>query len=176
MNYIRKALSATGGIFLSVLSIAALAPKATRGVAAALVQVVNPTSNPVNVSESPADVFLVSCVAPASGATENSCSIAIPTGKRLVVQTVSLFIATDPGVRAFDGSVRGIANGLSAGIVFGVPFTASSDGLDISTTTQELRYYADSKFAPLTCTAGLTQISANGEFSCGVAGYLVDAP
>lgn len=47
MNVMRKAVSALGGIFLAALLIAALAPKATRGVAAALVQVMNTTANPV---------------------------------------------------------------------------------------------------------------------------------
>jgi hypothetical protein len=47
MNVIRKAVSALGGIFLAALLIAALAPKATRGIAAALVQVTNTTANPV---------------------------------------------------------------------------------------------------------------------------------
>lgn len=47
MNVIRKAVAALGGIFLASLLIAALAPKATRGIAAALVQVTNTTANPV---------------------------------------------------------------------------------------------------------------------------------
>lgn len=47
MNVIRKAVSAVGGIFLAALLIATLAPKAARGVAAALVQVTNTTANPV---------------------------------------------------------------------------------------------------------------------------------
>ena len=47
MNLMRKAATTLGGIFLAVLLIAALAPKATRGIAAALVQVTNTTANPV---------------------------------------------------------------------------------------------------------------------------------
>jgi hypothetical protein len=47
MNIMRKALSALGGIFLAALLIAALAPKATRGIAAALVLVTNTSANPV---------------------------------------------------------------------------------------------------------------------------------
>lgn len=47
MNVLRKAVSVLGGIFLAALLIAALAPKATRGVAAALVQVANTAANPV---------------------------------------------------------------------------------------------------------------------------------
>ena len=47
MNLVRKTATTLGGIFLAVLLIAALAPKATRGIAAALVQVTNTASNPV---------------------------------------------------------------------------------------------------------------------------------
>jgi hypothetical protein len=47
MNFIRKVLTTLGGILLAALLIAALAPKATRGLAAAMVQIVNTPSNPV---------------------------------------------------------------------------------------------------------------------------------
>jgi hypothetical protein len=47
MNLMQKTAKALGGIFFAVLLIVALAPKATRGIAAALVQVTNTTSNPV---------------------------------------------------------------------------------------------------------------------------------
>jgi hypothetical protein len=47
MNIIRKALTTLGGILFAALLIAALAPKATRGIAAALVQVTNTGSNAV---------------------------------------------------------------------------------------------------------------------------------
>lgn len=47
MNIIRKTLTTLGGILLAALLIAALSPKATRAVAAALVQVTNTASNPV---------------------------------------------------------------------------------------------------------------------------------
>ena len=47
MNLIRKALTTLGGILLVAILIAALAPKATRAVAAALVQITNTAANPV---------------------------------------------------------------------------------------------------------------------------------
>lgn len=49
MTHMRKMLSALGGIFLAALLIAALAPRAARGVATALVQVANTRSAPVPV-------------------------------------------------------------------------------------------------------------------------------
>jgi hypothetical protein len=53
MNIIRKAISTFAGISLAVLLFAALAPKATRGVAAALVQVTNTASNAVPTEDGP---------------------------------------------------------------------------------------------------------------------------
>jgi hypothetical protein len=50
MNVVRKTATTFGGIFFAVLLIAALAPKATRGIAAALVQVTNTSANPVPVT------------------------------------------------------------------------------------------------------------------------------
>jgi len=47
MKIAHKAVTTLGGIFLAALLIAALAPKATHGVVAALVQVANTASNPV---------------------------------------------------------------------------------------------------------------------------------
>jgi hypothetical protein len=49
MNLVRKTATTLGGIFFAVLLIAALAPKATRGIAAALVQVANAPTSPVPV-------------------------------------------------------------------------------------------------------------------------------
>ena len=52
MNYVRKTMSALGGIFLAALLIAALAPKATRGVAAALVQIIPGSTTHMGQNES----------------------------------------------------------------------------------------------------------------------------
>jgi hypothetical protein len=46
MKAICKVVTALGGIFLAALLIAALAPKATRGIAAALVQITNTAGSP----------------------------------------------------------------------------------------------------------------------------------
>lgn len=52
MNHVRKLLSTLGGIFLAALLIAAVAPKAARGVAAALVQIVPGTTTHIGQNES----------------------------------------------------------------------------------------------------------------------------
>lgn len=104
MNVIRKAVSALGGIFLAALLIAALAPKATRAVAAALVQVTNNSANPVPTYDSgtrfeaslcyffgPVSTALNACAADANAntfkvPTVTSAGAAV---KRLVVDNVS---------------------------------------------------------------------------------------
>lgn len=55
MNNLRKAVSALGGILIAALLIAALAPKAARGVAAAFVQVTNTSANPVPIVDNTAN-------------------------------------------------------------------------------------------------------------------------
>jgi hypothetical protein len=53
MNLLRKVVTSLGSITLAALLLAALAPKATRGVAAALVQVTNTASNAVPTEDGP---------------------------------------------------------------------------------------------------------------------------
>jgi hypothetical protein len=154
MKLARKALSALGGIFLAALLILALAPKATRGIAAALVQVVNTTSNPANVSESQANAYASPCNADL--ATDTSCSIPVPAGKRFVVQTVSFDVVTNAGVRVTNGAVLGTLNGTANLIEMLVPFSASAAGFDSSVTTQEVRFYVDGSSGPLICNVDLT--------------------
>jgi len=52
MNMMRKVLTALGGIFLAALFLAALAPRVTRAVAAALVQIVPGTATHMGQNES----------------------------------------------------------------------------------------------------------------------------
>jgi hypothetical protein len=71
MNYVRKVLSALGGIFLATLLIAALAPKAARGVAAALVQIV--PGNTTHIGQHESQLVSLYCF-------EGSCNSIDPTG------------------------------------------------------------------------------------------------
>jgi hypothetical protein len=90
MNVMRKAVSALGGIFLAALLIAALAPKATRGVAAALVQIVPGTTTHVGQNESQL-VFLVCqsgnayCNAVDPTAEVSTTPYVVPSGFTLIV-------------------------------------------------------------------------------------------
>jgi hypothetical protein len=99
MNHVRKLLSTLGGIFLAALLIAALAPKAARGVAAALVQIVPGTITHVGQHESQL-VSLVCespnhfCNSKDSSTNVASAAYQVPAGSTLVI--------TDYEFRAFD--------------------------------------------------------------------------
>jgi len=108
MNVLRKAVSALGGIFLAALLIAALAPKATHGLVAALVQVTNTSSNPAatldNAHAAPWIVDLVCAAAPAGGNT-GSCgpggaAFTVPGGLALVITSMEFTPAT-PGAGVY---------------------------------------------------------------------------
>jgi len=95
MNIMRKAVSALGGVFLAALLIAALAPKAARGVAAALVQVANTAANPVpmldvnNPAYQPASLLISLSGA---GATSITTPSSLPSGgayRELVINWVT---------------------------------------------------------------------------------------
>jgi hypothetical protein len=94
MNYVRKVLSSLGGIFLAALLIAAVAPKAARGVAAAFVQVVNTPADPVVTTDSlgTATLLQVNCsvsseIGLAGNFTSQTC-FTVPAGKRAIVENV----------------------------------------------------------------------------------------
>ena len=111
MNLVRKTATTLGGIFFAVLLIAALAPKATRGIAAALVQVTNTSANPVPVSaaDSPANFpFAASFCIELPGLDCDITRFIVPTTtstglavKRLVIENVSGTCQLTPGVSDF---------------------------------------------------------------------------
>lgn len=95
MNFIRKAATTLGGIFLAALLIAALAPKATHGLVAALVQVTNTTSNPAVTLDADASTRLpyqsYQTVNTGGGGDEqlNASFPEVPAGYRLVIQNIN---------------------------------------------------------------------------------------
>ena len=103
MNYTKKALTTLGGVFLAALLIAALAPKATHGIAAALVLVANTAASPAIVSNMN-DPGRIPYQAQVDGSTTancwgGGCSFAfapVPAGHRLVILHVSAFIQAEP--------------------------------------------------------------------------------
>jgi len=175
MHMIRKAFTSLGGILLAALLIAALAPKATRAIAAALVQVANTTANPVPVSDvAPTQPFQSECTVANSdtGSISDQCSILIPSGKRLVVQTVGMEVVSAPSARVLFGRFLPGTSGFPAEFDVVVPLTGPTPSENISEMSQELRLYADQQ---IQCQVVFSQPTGDN-LSCSVAGYLVDIP
>jgi hypothetical protein len=144
MNIVGKAASALGGIFLSALLIAALAPKATRGIAAALVQVTNTAANPVAASDAgyANEPFAWEG---SGGPPGESTSFVVPsstadggTVQRLVIENVTAvcgFLSTpSPGIRL---------QALPIGSEFFAPFPDNPSGPGIQVLSQQTRLYVD---------------------------------
>lgn len=175
MEMVRKAVTTLGGIFLAALAIAALMPKATRGVVAALVQVVNPPSNPANVVNAPANPFHGRCTT-SETLSFTLCNISVPAGKRLVIQSASVLAATSPGVRVLDGVMIPVAAGSFYFANFGILFYGGDGFTDYSETTFDLHAYHDGGAQPLQCEIQYNQVPARSFVDCEVSGYLVDMP
>jgi len=89
MNFVRKAASALGCVFLGVLLMASLAPKATHALAAALVQIVPGTTTHVGQNESQLVSLICShsstCTAVDSSGNQSGTPYVVPTGMTLIV-------------------------------------------------------------------------------------------
>jgi hypothetical protein len=115
MKVIRKAVTALGGIFLAALLLAALAPKATRAIAAALVQVTNTAANPVqnqDITTSASQLVTLTCVFGLNGVAGNcfsppfppepsSTPYAVPVGQNLVITEVEVMTPGGGGTAFF---------------------------------------------------------------------------
>ena len=94
MNNVKKVLSTLGGVLLAALLIAALAPKATHGLVAALVQVANTNSSPVPTAEALGTETLLQFSCPSQDAGEpagilgSAVCYTVPAGKRAVIEQV----------------------------------------------------------------------------------------
>ena len=141
MNLLRKTATTLGGIFFAVLLIAALAPKATRGIAAALVQVTNTPSNPVpdrDIDLPARHPVTLTSQSPSAGeipfTSVDQTPFSVPVGKRLVVDSVSGFVlanSTDASVTIMLGC--SIATGKSRGLsAFTVPIANTAGGVFVS--------------------------------------------
>lgn len=178
MKQVRTVLLTLGGIFLAALLIAALAPRATRAVAAALVQVTNTTSSPVPVLDvASKQPFISSCESIFAGLNFNGCSIAVPLGKTLVIQTVSAHASLDPGVRVTDLEVitrnGGASNSIWMNLSFGGNFgPGNGDQLQQS---QQVVAYADPG-TDVTFVANNTANTTINQLKCTIYGYLVNTP
>lgn len=116
MNVLRKAVSALGGIFLAALLIAALAPKATRGIAAALVQVTNTATNPVqnqDITTSASQLLTLICRFGTNGVGNcfppgtNSTPYTVPDSQNLVITEVEIITPGGGSVARFSIATSG---------------------------------------------------------------------
>jgi hypothetical protein len=148
------------------------------------VKVVNSSNEPVPVrdlEEALREPFLKKISIPiAGGQTSNSASIAVPAGKRLVIESVSggtfllkgqalyVLLSTDvTGDLAFDGTLYLLGNNIQ--------FNTNQD---LSGFTQQVRLYSTSIVAITACRAGgaATNFSGDINVQVTVSGYLLDKP
>jgi hypothetical protein len=192
MNILRRTLTSLGGVLLAALLIAALAPKATRGVAAALVQVTNTPANPVpnrDIDNGPRQG--VTLYAQGSGNVNfvplldladpfNLAPYTVPAGKRLLVQFISGSFQTPAGAHIFSatisGAVRphpGAASGLATVGETLAPQLITAGNFNIYQVSQPMWIFEDAG-----ATLGLNVLLTSGNFATNgnfvVRGYLVD--
>jgi hypothetical protein len=177
MNITRKAVTTLGGIFLAALLITALAPKAARGVAAALVQIANTGADPVPVEDHArqavlliADASIVDTASPiAFSGTHGAFSI--PPGKRLVIESVSGRLYLPAGSYPVGASLNGTL-GTNYDEFLAPPeitFFGSGEILTISSFSQSVHFYTDTPPAIVFSVSG----PASSAYVIA-SGYLVD--
>ena len=161
MNLIRKTATTFGTIFFAALLITALAPKATRGVAAALVQVTNTASNTIPTEDGPGNFPFGAklCSDPANVNCGSSASVMLvplttSTGaavKRLVIEDVSSFCNMRPGdeiatlIRVplpADNVMAGQARSGPFILEYSFPGTLAGEG-EFAVSHSPVRIYAD---------------------------------
>lgn len=177
MNIIRKAISTFAGISLAVLLFAALAPKATRGVAAALVQVTNTGTSPVPVEDHARQAVLLSIAATANGAflipfkNSSGSPFTMPAGKRLVIEQISGTLDLPAGSFPFGASLNGTL-GAEYDSFLTTPtasFLGSGDILSQYRFSQSVRFYSDAPPSLVFAISG-----SSGFVIATATGYLVD--
>jgi hypothetical protein len=183
MNVIRKAVTALGGIFLAALLIAALAPKATRGVAAALVQVTNTAANPVlnqDVDDRDrAPIEFLSCQAFSTVGVEGfQCtpSFTVPADQRFVIDQIDGNCQTPAG-SAVSNPVLFLTTGGSGHVAnFSLgPEVPNINGSEIYSFNQAVHYVADPG-STVTAAAFTTNASVVSACTFDVSGHLVSFP
>jgi hypothetical protein len=163
MNVIRKAVSALGGIFLAGLLIAALAPKAARGVVAALVQVANTSANPV-------PIFDVDNPAYQPASLEINLSDAASTS------------ITAPSSLPSGGAYREVVINWVTGVCFGIPPLSPPSTISLQTDGSQLSFFpATSASDSVTYFGTKTSLFASPGSTIGLVvlngtGVLIDFP
>jgi hypothetical protein len=182
LNLARKALSALGGIFLAALLIAALAPKVTRGVAVALVEVANTSANPVpnrDVDDRDrATIGYAPCnVRSASGLgilSNNSC-FAVPAGQRFVIDQVDGVCTTSSGNAVGFATLSFTTGGLATTAYLVLTPQAPLFGAVEYAFNQSVHYVADPE-STLGITGETSDLSGDTFCTFNFSGHLVSYP
>lgn len=180
MNLLRKTATTLGGIFFAVLLIAALAPKATRGVAAALVQVTNTSASPVPTVSSDANFPYVAlmCAGNCSDVSlTNSFSVPSTTTtgvavKRLVIEDLNASCNSVTGVVTASLEVPAPAdtNVVGPQSHIGYGFLLTADTLDGNLGHAIVRMYVDPSASVFLELAGA--VGAHGQCFATLTGHL----
>jgi len=187
MNVIRKVVAALGAIFLLALLLAALAPKATHAVAAALVQVTNTAANPVpnkDVDEPARHPFSASCTGDFATALSFSatCNIPVPAGEEVVLQSESFSSTTQPsGCCGPITQVLNILTTTSGGTAAQMQAVSNQNTTNGSGAPEHDAAYTWTLYADpgtdIGCTGFLgANTSDGGHTTCYVNGYYVTLP
>ncbi len=178
MNMIRKSISYLGSIALLALLLSALAPRAARGVAAALVQVTNTSADPVPVEDHARQAVLLFAY---SSSVQTAVLIpfydahggpfTIPPGKRLVIEFVSGRLYLPAGSFPVGASLNGtLGTDYDEFLVTpAITYYGSGDILSISSFSQSVRFYTDTPPSIVFSVSG----AASGA-DVTASGYLVD--
>ena len=182
MNLGRKTATTLGGIFFAVLLIAALAPKATHAVAAALVQITNTAANPVpnrDVDNGPRQAVTLQALASTSvenivfeEQNGNGTAYTVPAGKRLVIEFISGSFTTPAGAHLANAFIFGnTSSGQYADYLS--PNLVTAGNFNVYQLAQPMWAYYDEGTAiriAVTLTSG--SFATSGIFT--LRGYLVD--
>lgn len=123
MNVMRKAVSALGGIFLAALLIAVLAPKATHGIVAALVQVTNTSANPVPTLDANNPAYQ-------------------PASLELILQDSASTSITAPSSLSSGGAYRELVINWVTGACFGTSSLSPPFAISLNTDGSQLSFFA----------------------------------
>jgi hypothetical protein len=181
MNRIQKLATTLAGMFFAVLLLVAFVPQAARGVAAALVQIINTAANPVpnrDVDNGPrqAVTLQASCSTIESVVFEEQngtgVQYIVPAGKRLVIEFISGNFTTPAGAHLANAFIFGnTSSGQYADYLS--PNLVTAGNFNVYQLAQPMWAYYDEGTAiriAVTLTSG--SFATSGIFT--LRGYLVD--
>jgi len=179
-NFKTYLLAAAGiGIVSLTLSLTNTGRVLAENIKPLLVTVVNDSTTPVPVRDidNPArQPFQIEQIATIRNAESSWAEfVAVPIGKRLVIEYVSVFIALPAGQKPTLVGVATTLNQIGAGHSFGAMFLAADIvGRDVFNISQQTRLYSDPGASSVNFFVERNASSGEAEIFFSVSGYLVD--